>query len=56
MNRILILGAGFASLWAAASVARKLNDAGKLSGMVQFVTTGLMAIPITNISFLFSGG
>jgi NADH dehydrogenase len=35
MARILVLGAGFAGLWAAASAARKLDEIGPLPGEVE---------------------
>ena len=37
MARILVLGAGFAGLWAAASAARKLDEIGALPGEVEIL-------------------
>ena len=37
MARILVLGAGFAGLWAAVAAARKLEEIGSLAGEVEIL-------------------
>jgi len=45
MARILVLGAGFAGLWAAVGAARKLDEIGAVPGEVEVLLVD--ATPIT---------